>query len=110
MDEPVTGRRGGHDRARGQRDRPGTSEVAALGARRMATATEATPEMAAYFLGALRDQSSRAGVFRRQLRWERLRHSLAAEESVVAEAHLLESGAPAPELTTSEEPTQVAAG
>jgi hypothetical protein len=58
---------------------------------RMRTATEATPEMAAYFLGALRDQSSRAGVFQRQLRWQRLRYALATEEALVADQHVLEA-------------------
>ena len=58
---------------------------------RMRTATEATPEMAAYFLGALRDQSSRAGDFRRQIRWQRLRHARATEEALVAEQHVLDS-------------------
>jgi len=57
----------------------------------MRTATEATPEMAAYFLGALRDQSSRAVVFQRQIRWHRLRSALAAEEALVAEQHLLDA-------------------
>jgi hypothetical protein len=78
-------------------------------------ATEATPEMAAYFLGALRDQSSRAGAFRRQLRWERLRQTLTSEEAAVAEQHLLEARLVVlrPELTTSEarpEPPQAVAG
>ena len=58
---------------------------------RMRLATEATPEMAAYFLGALRDQSSRAGVFQRQLRWQRLRYALATEEALVADQHVLEA-------------------
>ena len=56
---------------------------------RMHEATEATPLMAAYFLGALRDQSSRANAFHRKMRWQRMRAALATEEELVAEAHLL---------------------
>jgi hypothetical protein len=48
--------------------------------RRLHEVTEATPLMAAYFFGALRDQSSRATVFQRQMRWQRLRVAGAAEE------------------------------
>lgn len=97
---------------------------------RMQQATTATPEMAAYFLGALRDQSSRAVVFQRQMRWQRLRHALATEEAVVASHHLLDTqpldlgltvalpvpaaaGVPVALVTTSEEPAvppQAAAG
>src|SRR3954453_3366006 len=51
---------------------------------RMHEATEATPLMAAYFLGALRDQSSRANAFHRQLRWQRMRVALAPEGGVGA--------------------------
>ena len=58
---------------------------------RVRTATEATPEMAAYFLGALRDQSSRAVVFQRQIRWQRLRYALATEEATVADQHRLDA-------------------
>ncbi len=94
----------------------------------MHEATEATPEMAAYFLGALRDQSSRAVVFRRQLRWQQMRHTLSTEEDAVAEQHLLEGQlaalrpaapvsvlpcGPAPEITPSEArpaPPQAVAG
>lgn len=96
----------------------------------MHEATEATPEMAAYFLGALRDQSSRAGAFQRQLRWQRLRHALTTEQDVVAQEHLIATqltdrrpatvvpigapiGAQIAEITTSAarpEPSQAAAG
>lgn len=57
---------------------------------RVDAATTATASMAAYFYGALRDQTSRASVFERQLRWQRMRHALASEEALVAEAHCYE--------------------
>jgi hypothetical protein len=89
MDESVLGRQDGHDRA--ERERAHQKQNEGQHTWRMHEATEATPEMAAYFLGALRDQSSRAGDFRRQLRWQRLRHALSTEEAAVAEAHLIEA-------------------
>jgi hypothetical protein len=130
MDEPVIGRQDGHGRAerewaRGKR----AAQTEWQNTCRM-QATEATPEMAAYFLGALRDQSSRAGAFQRQLRWQRLRHALTTEQDVVAQEHLIATqltdrrpatvvpigapiGAQIAEITTSAarpEPSQAAAG
>ena len=57
---------------------------------RMHEATEATPEMAAYFLEALRDQSSRASEFERRIRWKRLRQALATEEALLGDEHVIE--------------------
>jgi hypothetical protein len=134
MDEPVVGRQDGYGRAeRGRALVKQATRTEQQNACRMHEATEATPEMAAYFLGALRDQSSRAGVFQRQLRWQRLRHALTTEQDVVAQEHLATQlvdrrpaavlpiavpiaapiPVPAAQLTTSEarpEPTQAAAG
>jgi hypothetical protein len=87
MDEPVHGRRGGQDRAGGTR--ADQKQAERQNGCRMIEATEATPEMAAYFLGALRDQSSRAVNFRRQLRWQQMRQALSTEEAAVAEQHLI---------------------
>lgn len=123
MDEPVLGRQDGHDRAEPERvHRRGAEGADRQGTGRMHEATVATPGMAAYFLVALRDQSSRAGAFQRQLRWQRLRHAIATEEAVVAEEHrsLTEWADPRPAapiavaaLTTSEarpEPPREVAG